>query len=156
MKITLRGQARGFTMIELLVVVAIIAILAALVLAALANVRNKARIAGLQGELDQLRLRAELVNDETGSYAALPQGDCATASGDVQIKNICRRINEIIRTPASGNTNLGRDTDGTLYCARVEVPNAWATTDLCLDSTGNVTAPGDTTGGCTASTATVC
>ena len=67
---------KGFTLIELLVVIAIIAILASIVMVTMSGAKDKARDARIQGDLSQVRTLAELINDDTGSYAST----CASSS----------------------------------------------------------------------------
>ena len=67
-----RGNLHGFTLVELLVVVAIIAILMAILLPALSLARDKAREAACIGNMKQIGLAQELWfnNSAAGSYTA--------------------------------------------------------------------------------------
>lgn len=73
----------GFTLVELLIVIAIIGLLSSIVFASLNNARAKARDTRRLSDLKQIRLALELYYDSTGSYPSY-QGACpggwATAS----------------------------------------------------------------------------
>lgn len=63
----------GFTLVELLVLVAVIGILAAIVLVALNSARVRARDARRQSDLTSIQSALELYNDANNGY---PEHDC--------------------------------------------------------------------------------
>src|SRR5207247_1593602 len=78
---------KGFTLIEMLVVIAIIGILAAMVLAALGPSRNKAKDARVVADLTQARAVAETLY--TTDYSALPSpGSISCSSADANFKTL--------------------------------------------------------------------
>lgn len=63
------SQSKGFTIIELIVVIAIIAILASVVMVSVTQYIDKSRKAAMFAELKQLHVLATQYLDETGGYA---------------------------------------------------------------------------------------
>ena len=75
-------ERKGFTVIELLVVVAIIGLLASVVLASLNSARAKARDARKQADFRAISTALQLYFDKTGSMPANFNPCCGVTEGD--------------------------------------------------------------------------
>ena len=64
-------QQTGFTLMEILIVIAIIGILSSVVVGSLSTAREKGNDAAIKSTFSGLRSEAEIVYDDTGSYATL-------------------------------------------------------------------------------------
>ena len=134
----------GFTLIEMLVVIAMIGLLSAVVLVALGPSRNKAKDTRIISDLQQIRSVMEtLYNPTTNSYTITPVTSCST--------------------PASGNSNIDTafkdiNTNNGSACALNLVPttsNGYAVSattasgaSYCVDSTGKVASSTAASGVC--------
>jgi len=107
------SSQKGFTIVELLIVVVIIGILAAIVLVAYNGLTNRARLASSQETASTLAKKAESYNAENGSYpqtfAAL-SGAAATTSyfvdaGSVDFK---ATTNVTVQNAAGTTTGAGK------------------------------------------------
>jgi prepilin-type N-terminal cleavage/methylation domain-containing protein len=76
---SLEKSQRGFTLIELIVVVAIIAMLTAVVVSNLSVSRNKGTNAHLRTTLAQMRTQANLYFNDNGNFGTVA-GGCGTAN----------------------------------------------------------------------------
>jgi prepilin-type N-terminal cleavage/methylation domain-containing protein len=91
MKSILPGSRRhraGFTLVELLTVIAIIGVLAAMVLAAMAGVRNKAKKVKAQLEMSQLALA---IQHYDSTYGRFPVSDAAQAAANANQGNAAQQ-----------------------------------------------------------------
>ncbi len=103
--IKLFNRARGFTILELLVVVAIIALLSAVVLALSSNARKKGQDGAIKSEMVSLRSQAELyAADNNNSFNNLFTSNNTWASGDTKVQALLTGINNktTVHTAGSG------------------------------------------------------
>jgi len=116
----------GFTLIEMLVVIAIIGILSAAVLVALGPSRNKAKDSRIVSDLQQARAIAEtLYNPASASpYGSinLTTGQLKTIADDILTQNSTLQVNPA--SPSTAYAFYAFLSDGTTY--------------YCVDSSGNV------------------
>ena len=92
-RITKQSFSKGFTIVELLVVVAIISLLAALVLASLESARGRARDAVRVQDINAVADALELYYTEFGRY---PENSAAT------VPPLCGAVNEWYRLGCGG------------------------------------------------------
>jgi prepilin-type N-terminal cleavage/methylation domain-containing protein len=126
-------KRRGFTIIELTVVVAIIGILAAIVLAALSDTREKGRNARRNSAVEEYMKALELMRAEDGSYFvsnawiclgdysnrdADPADDCWSWSESESPTFNAALERFITLTPGDSMTVGGQHRDGFLYRSR--------------------------------------
>ncbi len=114
----------GFTLVEMLVVIAIIGILSTTVLTALGPARNKAKDARIISDINQIRAVAETLYDGTYDNVALDQPEIAKAAADVA-KN-------------QGELRINKSSDqGALNFAAYSKLASDSNTFYCVDSAGN-------------------
>ena len=118
------NKSRGFTLIELLVVIAIIGILSSIVFVNVGSARNKAKDAGVKGNLAQMMVAVEQGIDiaaiaDYSTVCTYAPSLAAYTAADAQKK--------------SGTTSVCQDVTAG-WCACVSL-NATANT-FCTDSTG--------------------
>lgn len=136
---------KGFTIIELIVVIAIIAILAAVVMVNVTGYIAKSKLAGIKSDLSRISIIAAVYADEhDGSYSGL----CAT------LTNISNDISK------NGRTLTCYDEGNVISAYKSAFSGKWAAyayesssnTQLCIDSNGRKNKNGITwlDAGCTA------
>lgn len=69
-KIQLKGRRRGFTLIEILIVVVILGILAAIVIPQFSSASNEAAVSSVRSQLQTLRSQVELYRVQNNGYPA--------------------------------------------------------------------------------------
>jgi prepilin-type N-terminal cleavage/methylation domain-containing protein len=151
------NKSKGFTIIELIVVIAIIAVLAAIVLVNVTQYINKGKAAAIQGNMATLMTNAAVYFDATpagtGNTFTISTTGCGVADGTTATSAVGTAV-----TGAGESLKcLGDTTAGsTKWCAYVTaMPSGSTYATYCVDSTGykgTGTAPGTTK--CTGTTYT--
>lgn len=83
------SHTRGFTLIELMVVIAIIGILSSAVLGSLRDARLKAADATVRQEVNQLRILMEQERSNSGSYKPIKDGGVGTPGPWIAANGAC-------------------------------------------------------------------
>lgn len=120
------SSSRGFTLIEMLVVVAIIGLISTAALAALTSARLKAADAAVLRQATELRSVMELERSNSGSYAAVKTGGqgtgaggfirskegCGTFTGQFSTRalEICRKL---VESASAGSTGTSANANAT-------------------------------------------
>lgn len=120
----------GFTLIEMLVVVAIIGILVTLIFGTSMMVRNKAINARIQAEINQVRAQADLIKNDTDSFISL----CVTNTlNDVGYPNSLGLLEPDIASKSGASVDCYAAKDN--YCVRARMVLSGGGY-YCVDSTG--------------------
>ena len=123
----LMGDKKGFTIIELIVVVAIIAVLAAIVLVNVTSYINRGKDAAIKGNLSSLMTDAVVIFEAKGSYNSLGNTVCGGSKWSA--------VNSAIN--AAGGTGTCLDSS-TAWCASSPM-KVNSSNSFCVDSTGRKT-----------------
>ncbi len=128
---------KGFTLIELMVVIAIIAILATVVLVALQGARDAAQDSKRKSALSQVRSVAEVHYATSGqSYATL-----ADETDGVYVNSEIGQLMNEHGDAENGNLTIHSDADN--YCAVIELTGHHVTENYRTFCVGNADAPGE-------------
>ena len=120
-------KSKGFTIIELIVVVAIIAVLAAIVLVNVTGYINTAKDAAIKANLSSLMVNATQIFANNGSYNNTTYVCGSSAS-------IWNSVNTAIN--AAGGTNIGCINSANNWCAYANLKSAPTSSAFCVDHTG--------------------
>jgi len=127
------NKSKGFTIIELIVVIAIIAVLAAIVLVNVTQYINKAKTSSIQANLSTLETNMAVYLADTAN-SATPYGASACTSAKGPIVTANRNIFSSAATSCIGSTTTSD------WCAGAVTPTAVDSTSThlkwCVDSTG--------------------
>ena len=128
------NKQKGFTIIELIVVIAIIAVLAGIVLVNVTQYINKGKDAAIEGNLSSAMTDAAIYFDSSISNSS---SLCAnTTSGFATAYNAATALNVL---PASGTHNCTGDSSSTVWMAYSQLNNKGSCTTtawFCVDSRG--------------------
>lgn len=114
----IRSARSGFTLIEMLVVVAIVGILSATVLSALGPSRNKARDARIISGLNQVRAIAEtLYNPASASpYSAVIATESTIAKVKTDVDSQGGELKIVPASPGTAYVAYSKLNGGSFYC----------------------------------------
>lgn len=112
---------KGFTIVELLIVIVVIGILAAIVIVAYNGVTQRANTSAAKGNAESVKKVAEVMNADTGNYpSGAAAGDVITSlntgsttsriPNGVTIENVATNTNAI--TSTNGKTTIGYKASG--------------------------------------------
>ena len=125
-------KSKGFTIIELLVVVAIIAVLASIVLVNVTSYISKGKDAAAEGNLATLLTNGAVFYDGVGSYNGFITG---AGAGDAKYTTVYNALTTAGYTvTATCNVANCGGTTSTAWCALVTLKAS--TNTYCVDSTG--------------------
>ena len=137
---------KGFTLLEILVVVALIGIMAAIVVAALSSARNGGNDAAIQGNMANMRAQGELYYTTYGNYGSNSTEYSSTCSstevasstaGLLSVSNpgLLQFTSEFVQKLGSENTLCVVAANGVSWAVAVVMPSS-NTKVACVDNSG--------------------
>lgn len=111
---------RGFTLAEVLIVVAVIAILASVVYPSLSDARKKSRDTQRVSDLAQLQLALRMYRDSNGSYPSYPNGE-VIGDGVGLDADLAPYLAGTIKDPLAPQTGYGYYYDSSYSCSAEDI-----------------------------------
>jgi len=131
MKLLKTGK-KGFTLVELLVVVVIIALIVSIAFTYLVNAQKRSRDAGITADMDGIRKTANLVFNQDGDYDCVcvtPPAGCSTCNE--QVVKAAADIDKLNGTLPALAIYRNLTSNATSFCAEVQLNlGSW----YCVDS----------------------
>lgn len=131
----LKGNQKGFTIIELLVVIVVIAILVALTLPNLFSAQTRARDTERKNDLKNAQQQLESYYNDNNSYPTTSEGLGLLVTDGY--------LDEQPQDPQGGNYTYAATTDGTTDCTAQPCAQYTLTADLENDNDADANASGD-------------
>jgi type IV pilus assembly protein PilA len=119
--VSLKNKQKGFTIVELLIVIVVIGILAALVITTYAGIQSKARNAKRQTDIQSLQTQIEAFYSQNGYYPSLGDMNSSTwlatnmkslDSNALTDPSNATASTTLVRTPAAKSYSYAPTTDG--------------------------------------------
>ena len=121
---------KGFTIVELLIVIAIIGVLAAIVLSSVSGARTLSGDASAQSNLTTIQTQAHLYNTTNATYGT--SSTCTTASTMWTDPTIAAAVSQATTNSAA----ISCSSSATAYAVVVRLKGNNNTYDLCVDPNG--------------------
>jgi len=141
-------KSKGFTIIELIVVIAIIAVLASIVLVNVTAYINKGKDAAISGNLASMMTNAAQIVDSTGSMATV----CSNVTNAAALAAADSAYDGNATATQVTDCNVNGTNDAWAACGQLKVSDSY----FCVDSTGTKKSVATRATCVTAWAATVC
>lgn len=126
---------KGFTLIELIIVITIIAILSGIVLTSTSNSRTRASDNIIKADLGQAAKQAEIYHGYNGTYGSFSQATCPTATGGGSniFQNDSKMLQIIRHAFLNGSGSSSCYSSSEVYAIAIALKTSGQT--LCIDNT---------------------